>query len=38
MSTEAFFNLTPLDTKVLINIYNKDIEDQNKELKNKRNE
>lgn len=38
MSTEAFFNLTPLDAKVLINIYNKDIEDQNKELKNRRNE
>jgi hypothetical protein len=38
ISTEAFFNLTPLDSKVLVNIYNKDIEEQNKELKNKRNE
>ena len=38
ISTEAFFNLTPLDSKVLVNIYNKDIEEQNKELQNKRNE
>lgn len=38
ISVEAFFNLTPLDSKVLVNIYNKDIDDQNKELKNKRNE
>lgn len=38
ISTEAFYNLTPLDSKVLVNIYNKDIEEQNKELKNKRNE
>jgi hypothetical protein len=38
ISTEAFFNLTPLDSKVLVNIYNKDIEEQNKELKNKSNE
>lgn len=38
ISTETFFNLTPLDSKVLVNIYNKDIEEQNKELKNKRNE
>jgi hypothetical protein len=36
ISTESFFNLTPLDSKVLVNIYNKDIEEQNKELQNKR--
>jgi hypothetical protein len=38
ISTESFFNLTPLDSKVLVNIYNKDIEEQNKELQNKRND
>lgn len=38
INTEAFFNLTPLDSKVLVNIYNKDIEEQNKELQNKRND
>jgi hypothetical protein len=36
IDTNSFFNLTPLDSKVLVNIYNKDIEEQNKELKNKR--
>jgi hypothetical protein len=38
IDTNSFFNLTPLDSKVLVNIYNKDIEEQNKELKNKRGE
>lgn len=28
----TFYNLSPLDTRVLINIYNKDINEQNKEL------
>lgn len=34
----TFLNLTPLDSRVLINIYNKDIEDQNKSLQNKTHE
>ena len=34
----TFLNLTPLDTRVLINIYNKDIDDQNKALQNKNHE
>jgi len=34
----TFFNLTPLDTRVLINIYNKDIDDQNKLLQSKNRE
>jgi hypothetical protein len=34
----TFLNLTPLDTRVLINIYNKDIDDQNKSLQNKNHE
>jgi len=34
----TFFDLTPLDTRVLINIYNKDIDDQNKELQSKKRE
>ena len=34
----TFLNLTPLDTRVLINIYNKDIDDQNKSLQNKKHE
>lgn len=29
----TFLNLTPLDSRVLLNIYNKDIDDQNKALK-----
>lgn len=32
MDLSSFYDLTPIDSKVLINIYNKDIEAQNKEL------
>ena len=38
ISGDTFFDLTPLDTRVLINIYNKDIDDQNKELQSKKRE
>lgn len=34
----TFLNLTPLDSRVLLNIYNKDIDDQNKALQNKNHE
>ena len=34
----TFLNLTPLDSRVLINIFNKDIDDQNKSLQNKKHE
>ena len=32
ISSDTFFNLTPLDTRVLFNIYNRDIDAQNKEM------
>lgn len=32
LSSDTFFSLTPLDTRVLFNIYNKDIDAQNKEV------
>jgi hypothetical protein len=34
----TYYELSPLDSKVLINIYNKDISDQNKALQNKERE
>jgi len=34
----TFLNLTPLDSRVLLNIHNKDIDDQNKALQNKNHE
>jgi hypothetical protein len=34
----TFFDLTPLDSRVLINIYNKDVSDQNAELQSRQRE
>lgn len=33
LTQESFFNMTPLDARVILNIYNKDIEEREKELK-----